>query len=260
MSVEAKRIKDVVEVLSARPKPRKEDVQEFFNPWGVKQKSQKKPRPLPECIQELSTKVIEATNKLQQDLSSMVSSAEQPDASSATSPAPHNPSFDILLASQRHIEMRQNLFHPKPPSKIEPRQQRIKDAFGLLQECRKYKKDNWLDIEEEKQIDKIIKQLVIESQPHFTRELCREIYKHSRVAQIIGPFGRRDSQGHWMENDYENVRAVAFDLTVRDLVSFLSRRDALRAEEYPCMADLETLGVKVDPPLLLTGYPMESQT
>ena len=33
-SVEAKRIKDVVEVLSARPKPRKGDVQEFFNPWG----------------------------------------------------------------------------------------------------------------------------------------------------------------------------------------------------------------------------------
>ena len=86
-SVEAKRIKDVVEVLSARPKPRKEDVQEFFNPWGVKQKSQKKPRPLPECIQELSTKVIEATIKLQADLSSMVSSAEQPGASSAEQPA-----------------------------------------------------------------------------------------------------------------------------------------------------------------------------
>ena len=88
--------------------------------------------------------------------------------------------------------------------------------------------------------------LVIESQPHFTRELCREIYKHSTVAQIIGPFGLRDSQGHWLENDHEHVRAVAFDCcTMRDLVSFLSRRDALRAEEYPCMADLETLGVKV---------------
>ena len=91
--------------------------------------------------------------------------------------------------------------------------------------------------------------LVIESQPHFTRELCREIYKHSKVAQIIGPFGLRDSQGHWMENDHEHVRVVAFDCCMmRDLVSFLSRRDALRAEEYPCMADLETLGVKVDPP------------
>ena len=29
-----------------------------------------------------------------------------------------------------------------------------------MQECRKYKTDNWLEIEEEKQIDKIIKQLV----------------------------------------------------------------------------------------------------
>ena len=102
--------------------------------------------------------------------------------------------------------------------------------------------------------------LVIESQPDFTRELCREIYKHSTVAQIIA-FGLRRSQGHWMESDHEHVRAVAFDCcTMRDLVSFLSRRDALRAEEYPCMADLETLGVKVDPPLLLIGYPMESQT
>ena len=112
LSVEAKRIKDVVEVLSARPKPRKEDVQEFFNPWGVKQKSQKKPRPLPECIQELSTKVIEATNKLQQDLSSMVPSAEQPGASSATSPATQHPSFDILLATQRRNDLDENDFHP----------------------------------------------------------------------------------------------------------------------------------------------------
>ena len=59
-SVEAERIKAVVEVLNARPNPRKEDVQEFFNPWGVNQKFQKKPRPLAECIQELSTKVVEA--------------------------------------------------------------------------------------------------------------------------------------------------------------------------------------------------------
>ena len=80
-SVEAKRIKDVVEVLSARPKPRKEDVQEFFNRWGVKRMSQKKERPLKERIQELSTKVIEATIKLQADLPSMVSSAEQPGSS-----------------------------------------------------------------------------------------------------------------------------------------------------------------------------------
>jgi len=245
LSVEAKRIKDVVEVLSARPKPRKEDVQEFFNPWGVKQKSQKKPRPLPECIQELSTKVIEATNKLQADLSSMVSSAEQPGASSATSAAPQHPSFDILLASQRCSDLAEDFLHPKPPSKSEPRQQRPKEAFGLLQDCRKYKKDNWLGVEDEEQIDKIMKELVIESQPHFSSKLCRELCKHSKVGQILGPFGQRDSQGHWEENDHEHVRAVAFEMIIEDLASFLSGRDALRAEEYPCMALLETLGVKV---------------
>ena len=127
--MDAKRTEDVAEVLSARPKPRKEDVQEFFNPWGVKQKSQKKPRPLPECIQELSTKVIEATNKLQQDLSSMVSSAEQPGASSAMSPATQHLSFDILLASQRCNELDKNFLRPKPPSKSDPMQQRPKEAF-----------------------------------------------------------------------------------------------------------------------------------
>ena len=36
LSVEAKRIKDVVEVLSAKPKPRKEDVQELFKSYRRK--------------------------------------------------------------------------------------------------------------------------------------------------------------------------------------------------------------------------------
>ena len=87
-SVEAERIKAVVGVLNARPNPRKEDVQYFFNPWGLKQKFQKKPRPLTECIHELSTKIVETAIKMQAALSSMVSSAEQPFASSATPPAP----------------------------------------------------------------------------------------------------------------------------------------------------------------------------
>ena len=244
-SVEAKRIKDVVEVLSARPKPRKEDVQEVFNTWGVKQRSQKKQRPLSERIQELSTKVIEATIKLQADLSSMVSSAEQPGASSATPPAPQPRSFDILLASHRYIDLAENYFHPKPPPKKNYRLECPKEAFRFLQDCRKYEKDNWLGAEEDKQIDQIIKQFAIESQPHFSSDLCREIYKHSKVAQILGPFGRRDSAGHWEYNDHEHVRATAFNTTLRDLTSFLRRRDALRAEEYPSMALLETLGVKV---------------
>ena len=90
-----------------------------------------------------------------------------------------------------------------------------------------------------------MKALVIESQSHFSSKLCREIYKHTKVGEILGPFGLRDSQGQWVENDHEYVRAVACDLTEGDLASFLSGRDALRAEEYPCMASLETLGVKV---------------
>ena len=38
LSVEGERIKAVVEVLNARPHPRKDDVQEFFNSREVKQK------------------------------------------------------------------------------------------------------------------------------------------------------------------------------------------------------------------------------
>ena len=90
-----------------------------------------------------------------------------------------------------------------------------------------------------------MKALVIESQSPFSSKLCREIYKHTKVGEVIGPFAQRDSQGHWEENDHEHVRAVACCLTELDLASFLSGRDALRAEEYPCMASLETLGVKV---------------
>ena len=63
-SVEAERIKAVVEVLNARPNPRKEEVQKIFNRWRLKPKFQKQPRPLAECIQELSTKVVEAAIKL----------------------------------------------------------------------------------------------------------------------------------------------------------------------------------------------------
>ena len=124
----------------------------------------------------------------------MVSSAAEPGASSATPPAPQPPSFDILLASRRHLDLCGNLWDPKPPSKIEPRQERPKTAFGLLQDCHKYKKDNWLEAEEDKQIDKIMKELVIESQTHFSSKLCREMYKHTKVGEILGPFFQRNSQ------------------------------------------------------------------
>jgi hypothetical protein len=251
-SVEAERIKAVVEVLNARPNPRKEDVQEFFNSWGVKQKFQKKPRPLAECIQELSTKVVEAAIKLQADLSSMVSSAEQLGASSATPPAPQDPFFDILLASRRCIDLHENEsgtpngegILEKPPSEL---LERPKKAFGLLQDCRKYKEHNWVVGEDEKKLGKIMRELVIESQPHCSSQMCRELYNLTNVGKILlGPFRERGPQGHWQEMDHEHVRCVTFNgCTIPDLVSFLSGRDVQLADEYPYMAGLATLGVKV---------------
>ena len=95
----------------------------------------------------------------------MVSSAAQPGASSATPPAPQPRCFDVLLAGQRHIDfLFQSMVDPKPPPESNPRQERPKIAFGLLQGCHKYKEDNWLGVEENKQVDKIMKALVICSQ------------------------------------------------------------------------------------------------
>ena len=55
-----------------------------------------------------------------------------------------------------------------------------------MQDCRKYKKDNWLGVEDERQIDRIMKELAIESQPHFSSKLCREIHKHTKVGKFLG--------------------------------------------------------------------------
>ena len=71
----AVRIREVVEALSTKPKPRQETIQHFFEPWGVPQRIKKKFRPLPELIEELNTKVIVAAKELQQQLAD---SAEQP--------------------------------------------------------------------------------------------------------------------------------------------------------------------------------------
>ena len=256
-SAEAVRIREVVDALSTKPKPRKEAIERFFKPWGVQQFIKKHRRPLPELIEELNKKVVDAAKKLQQQLSdsaerpallsdsaerpgsSMVSSAAQPRASSATPAAPQPRSFDIHQSCTAWLNLMQSDLSDPKPFESNP-----KSAFGLLQDCRKYKKDNWLGVEEDEEIEKIMKQLVIESQPHFSSKLCREIYKHTKVREVIGPFGHW-VDGHWEENDHEMIRAVALTLTKKDLASFLSRRDAIPAEEYPDMASLETLGVKV---------------
>ena len=67
-SVEAMRIKEVVDALSTKPKPRQEAIERFFKPWGVQQVSKKHRRPLPELIEELNKKVVDAAKKLQQQL------------------------------------------------------------------------------------------------------------------------------------------------------------------------------------------------
>ena len=61
-----------------------------------------------------------------------------------------------------------------------------------MHDCSKYKKDNWLGAEEDKQIDKIMKHLAIESQPHFSSKLCCEIYKHSKFLGLSRKGIRKD--------------------------------------------------------------------
>ena len=69
-SADAQRIREAVAVLS-RPKPRQEDVRPLQGKWQVSQwhtASGKKPRPIPDVIQELQGKVIKAAQNLQQQL------------------------------------------------------------------------------------------------------------------------------------------------------------------------------------------------
>ena len=76
-SAEAMRIGEVVDALTTLPKAkaRRDAIERFFNPWGVQQRIKKDRRPLPELIEELNKKVIDAAQKLQQQLPD---SAERP--------------------------------------------------------------------------------------------------------------------------------------------------------------------------------------
>ena len=90
---ESKRIEEVVACLRSNPK--RDAIEMFFKPWDVQQRIKKDRRPLPELIEELTTKVIKAAVKAQVAASSDQSSAgqpvpmtvEQPGTSSVTSPA-----------------------------------------------------------------------------------------------------------------------------------------------------------------------------
>ena len=242
-SVEAMRVKEVVDVLK---RPREEDVQPFFSVWGVKQKINKKPKPLRECIQELSTKVVEAAGRLQTDIPSVASSAERPGTSSA------EPLFDIRVESQLMLALYDQCFLHHIPgsqcgtkSKAQPVHRR---AYGFLQDCRKYQDCNLsLDELDEQKMKNIIRELEIESQPHCSSQMCRELYKLTKIAKVPGmeAFRPKNSQGYQEELDHDEVRYTAYCLTQKDLAKFLSGREALPAEMYPFLAELESLGVKV---------------
>ena len=83
-SAEVMRIREVVDELSRKPKPRQEAIQRFFKPWGVQQCIKKDRRPLRELIEELNLKVVDASKMLQQQLSD---SAERPGSSMVSSAA-----------------------------------------------------------------------------------------------------------------------------------------------------------------------------
>ena len=91
-STEMQRVRAAVQVLAAA-KPRQEDIRPLQSPsnWNVPGKVKQKPRPLPDVIEELKGKVLQAARKLQRELgesrSSESGSAEQPASSSAEQPA-----------------------------------------------------------------------------------------------------------------------------------------------------------------------------
>ena len=82
-STEMQRVRAAVQVLAAA-KPRQEDIRPLQSPsnWNVPGKVKQKPRPLPEVIEELKGKVLQAARKLQRELgesrASESGSAEQP--------------------------------------------------------------------------------------------------------------------------------------------------------------------------------------
>ena len=68
-------IREAVAILSAKPKPRQESVSRVQNKWKIAQRIAQKARPLEDVITELQDKVVEAAQKLEQQLAS---SPEQP--------------------------------------------------------------------------------------------------------------------------------------------------------------------------------------
>ena len=168
---------------------------------------------LPQLIQELKDKVVQAANRLQSDLPIAAPSAEQLGTSSVAQPAPCDaaPSaeqsgtssvaqpalcddanvFDLDLAMQQFMDAIDDK-RSKRQQRLEWRREtgmasRLKEASRLLAECRKYREKSWIAGEDELRMKNIIRQLQIILQPQCTREDWLELYKVSSDGQIIGP-------------------------------------------------------------------------
>ena len=77
-SAQGMRIREVVDVLNKKPRPRFQEIESFLKPWNVQQKIKQQRKPLLELIEALTEKAVDAAKELQQQLSH---SAEQPGAS-----------------------------------------------------------------------------------------------------------------------------------------------------------------------------------
>jgi hypothetical protein len=113
-SAKAVRIREVVEALSTKPKPRQETIQRFFEPWGVPQRSKQKLRPLSELIEELNTKVTIAAQELQQQLADSAERPEQlvPMETAADGDLDQDPTPKSKAKSNSELDREKE---PKPP-------------------------------------------------------------------------------------------------------------------------------------------------
>ena len=66
------------------------------------------------------------------------------------------------------------------------------------------------DDDDKGKMRKIIRELEIESQPHCTSKMCRELYKLTNVRAVMGPLIYKDAQGVQEEVDHDAVKYNAF--------------------------------------------------
>ena len=80
-------VREAVAVLTRTPRPRQQEVQPLQNKWGVAQQHRRKRRPLPEVISECERKVVQAAQKLQQQLASNPGKPSSSSGAGAEQPA-----------------------------------------------------------------------------------------------------------------------------------------------------------------------------